>query len=293
VKYWRQWRYDATPNSVHKETLMKSVLIFTLTLLAALPALAQNDTSWVSRSGLDTNPCTISQPCRTFQTAYGMTNNNGVIKAMDAGEYGPIGIGKPIIIDGNGVGASIDAGAVPFFTGVSVTSTGPVEIRSLAIHFAICAVHPCKGIGTFNSNVSIEDVSITGIPDYAVYVDGGTATIHDLTVTGAQFFGIYIQDSTATISDSLVRYSATGIFVQGVTAVAQALIERSRTVSNTTGLLVQNAGFAATARISDNVISANATGTSTSGGGQIITLRNNTWAGNSTDGSTPFSISLK
>jgi hypothetical protein len=59
------------------------------------------------------------------------------------------------------------------------------------------------------------------------------------------------------------------------------------------GLLVNNSGFAATARISDCVITGNATGVSTSGGGQIISFRNNTWAGNTTDGTTPFSVSLK
>ena len=76
--------------------------------------------------------------------------------------------------------------------------------------------------------------------------------------------------------------------------VTQALIERSRMISNATGLGVALGGaFAATARISDCVITANTTGVLTVGGGQIITLRNNTWAGNSTDGSTPFSISLK
>jgi hypothetical protein len=63
--------------------------------------------------------------------------------------------------------------------------------------------------------------------------------------------------------------------------------------SNGTGLVVTNAGFAATARISDCVITGNTTGVQANGGAQIITFRNNTWAGNSTDGPTPFSISLK
>jgi hypothetical protein len=64
-------------------------------------------------------------------------------------------------------------------------------------------------------------------------------------------------------------------------------------VANSSGLVVQNSGAAATAWISDCVISGNTTGVATSGGGQIITFRNNALAGNITDGATPFSISLK
>jgi hypothetical protein len=50
-----------------------------------------------------------------------------------AGEYGPLSfINKPITIDGNGVGASIDA---TNSTGVYISGTGgPVEIRNLAIN---------------------------------------------------------------------------------------------------------------------------------------------------------------
>jgi hypothetical protein len=76
-------------------------------------------------------------------------------------------------------------------------------------------------------------------------------------------------------------------------AAALAMIERTQIVSNTVDLSVQTGSAATTARISDCLISGNATGVSTAGPGQIITFRNNSWAGNTTDGSTPFSISLK
>jgi outer membrane lipoprotein SlyB len=120
---------------------MKYTSIFALTLLAAAPALAQNDLSWVSqRLGLDTNPCTITSPCKTFQGAYFKTNNSGIVKAMDAGEYGPINIAKPITIDGNGVGATIEVPSA-LVGGVLVQTAGLVEIRNLAIHVdAVAAV---------------------------------------------------------------------------------------------------------------------------------------------------------
>jgi Right handed beta helix region len=270
---------------------MKYTSILALTLLAAVPALAQNDLSWVSqRSGDDANSCTITLPCKTFQQAYAKTNSGGIVKALDAGEYGAIIITTPVIIDGNGVGAIIEV-TTANNSGVFVNSSGTVEIRSLSIH--VPASCNCPGISTNNSSVSIENVSITGAPSEAVLVDFGTAAIHGLTVTGATSTGIYLQDATATISDSIIRYSNTGIFVYGASFVTQALIERSQMISNAFGLGVQSSGGAATARISDCVITGNNLGVSTLGGGQIITFRNNAWAGNTTDGTTPFSVSLK
>jgi hypothetical protein len=269
---------------------MKSASILTLTLIAALPAVALNLMSWVSHSGSDANSCTLASPCLTFQGAYSKTNSGGIIKALDAGEYGPITISKPIIVDGNAVGASIE---VTSGNGVVVNGTlGRVEIRSLAIHGAPGC--NCSGINVQanNTSVSIEDVSVTGVPNYGVFVYLGTAMIRGVSVTGTQY-GIYVQDATAIISNSVVRNSTNATVVLGDIAVARALIRRIRMLSNTTGLAVNNGGSTTTAWISDCVISGNTTGTTTIGGGQIITLRNNTWLGNSTDGSTPFSISLK
>jgi Right handed beta helix region len=269
---------------------MKSISIIALTLLAAVSALAQPyDATWVSHSGVDGGTCGgTTNPCRTFQGAYNNTASGGTIRAMDAGDYGQIIITRPMVIDGNGVGAFIDL-TNNFEPSVEVNSSGLVEIRNLDIHVAATCSF-CFGITT-SSNLIIENVSITGKPNFGVNLVGGSATIHSLTVSGATT-GILAQDVTATISDSLVRYSNNAIVVSGATVATQVLIERSKMISNTTGLTVQNAGAAATARISDCVITNNTTGVSIAGG-QLITFRNNTWAGNGTDGSAPFSISLK
>jgi hypothetical protein len=281
---------------------MKYTSIFTLTLLAAVPALAY-DTSWVSHSGSDALGCgTTAAPCRMFQFAYNnATSSGGIIKAMDAGEYGPINIaGNPVTIDGNGVGASIGATSAAGFGVFLSYPGGTVVIRNLTIH--VPASCNCPGIRiNSGSPVIIENVSITGAPSYGVFLQSinngeplATAAIHGLTVTNATLAGIYVEASTATISDSIVQFSPNyGIFLVGnVNGATQVLIERSKIISNGVGLLVSNAGATATARISDCVITGNTTGVTTSGG-QIITFRNNTWAGNTTDGTTPFSVSQK
>jgi hypothetical protein len=268
---------------------MKFASIFALTLLAAVPALALNDISWVASYGTDNNGCGVRDvPCRTFAVAVNSTRDYGVVRALDPGDFYPVAITKPITIDGNGFGTILAASSHAV---VVLNTTGHVEIRNLAIH-VLNACNGCDAINEVNSNLSIENVSITGAPNNGVTLNGGTAAIHSVTVTGA-FNGIFVKDATASISDSVLRYSTFGIAVTGATAVTQVLIEGSKMTGNQLGLAVSNNSFAATARISDCVISGNTNGALATGGGQIITLRNNTWTGNTTDGSTPFSISLK
>ncbi len=81
--------------------------LFSLTaLVASAPAHAQNGTltrSFVSSAGVDTNPCTVAQPCATFAQAYTMVGANGIIAALDPGKYGPLfNITTGLTINGNG-----------------------------------------------------------------------------------------------------------------------------------------------------------------------------------------------
>jgi hypothetical protein len=87
-------------------------IILAAALAVTLPAVsahAQNGTltrSFVSSTGVDTNPCTITQPCATFATAYTKIGANGIIAALDPGKYGPLtgtsAITGPVTINGNG-----------------------------------------------------------------------------------------------------------------------------------------------------------------------------------------------
>jgi hypothetical protein len=274
---------------------MKPTSIFALTLLAALPALALNDASWVSRTGLDTNACTSTAPCKTFQHAHDVTSAGGIVKALDAADYGPVNVSKAITIDGNGVGAEIEL--LVSQNGINV-SAGPVTVRDLTIHGPGNAA-----IFVASADVYVENVTITGGPSYGVVANGASGAVHmtakNLTVTGAGSYGISIYGASASIRDSVLRATVAGpgISVASTSGVpaAVALIERTDLSFNTTGLVSdnQNTGGGATVRISDSVITGNGTGISAVNGGQIITFRTNMLAGNTTDGSTPFSISLK
>lgn len=103
------------------------VLCFSAPLVFAL-----NGRSWVSSTGSDSNPCTRSMPCATFQTAIGQTNSGGEVDVIDPGDYGTVHLFFPITIDGGGM-ARISIGSNIFGVNVSQTVSGPIIVRNLSI----------------------------------------------------------------------------------------------------------------------------------------------------------------
>src|SRR5258707_15510345 len=74
-------------------------------LFAVLPvvqAQAQAIRTFVSVAGDDSNPCTITQPCRHFQAAVNATAIGGEVDALDPGAYGSFPISQAITIQGQG-----------------------------------------------------------------------------------------------------------------------------------------------------------------------------------------------
>jgi hypothetical protein len=89
-------------------TLVTAFAVVLGSLVAALPAQAQR--AFVSGSGSDSNPCTCTQPCRTFQQAFNTVFPGGEIDVLDPAGYGPLTITHAISIQGHGI-ASISAAA--------------------------------------------------------------------------------------------------------------------------------------------------------------------------------------
>jgi nitrous oxidase accessory protein NosD len=181
---------------------MTPVSILAVILLAALPALAQNDNSWVASNGSDTYTCLREAPCLTFQHAYDRTNPGGIVKAVDAADYyGTLVVSKAITLDGNGAEIEIGAGT----PGIQVLA-GPVTIRDLTIHAHAAGI----GIYVQSADIDIENVTITGAQSLGVYATGSSGAVHmtakNLKVTGAASNGILIYGGSASIRDSLPEY---------------------------------------------------------------------------------------
>jgi hypothetical protein len=79
--------------------LLAAVLVC---LLSAVPARAQATRTFVSAAGSDSNPCSITAPCRHFQAAVTATAAGGEVVALDPANYGSFTISQAISIEGQG-----------------------------------------------------------------------------------------------------------------------------------------------------------------------------------------------
>ena len=86
------------------------VLLFAACLSTYAGATAQR--TFVASNGLDTNPCTIPAPCRSFTTALTQTTTGGEIIVKDSAGYGPVVLTKAVsIISPPGIYAAITVSA--------------------------------------------------------------------------------------------------------------------------------------------------------------------------------------
>src|SRR6266545_2531661 len=71
------------------------------------PAPSPQIRTYVSGLGDDSGPCSETAPCRTFQTAVGLTLPGGEIFVLDSANYGPVTIDKALTIMSEGGVAGI------------------------------------------------------------------------------------------------------------------------------------------------------------------------------------------
>jgi hypothetical protein len=154
--------------------------------------------TFVASNGLDSNPCTIPAPCRSFTTALTQTTTGGEIIVKDSAGYGPVVITKPIsIVVPPGIYAAITVSAR---TGIVVDpGTGDVTLRGLTL----AALGGDTGIDFKTGDVlRIEDVSITGFTGYGVSVrrtSGATVIMRNVT-SRKNLMGIGIGTTTGVIT---------------------------------------------------------------------------------------------
>jgi hypothetical protein len=124
---------------------MKIITAFAvgLALAAALPAApaqAQNQHSFVSSQGLDTNNCTLAAPCRHLQAALAVTIAGGEIVILDSAGYNnatTVTISQPVsIVNPGGFEAEITApsgGTAIVISAMGGGEPGAVSLRGLTI----------------------------------------------------------------------------------------------------------------------------------------------------------------
>jgi hypothetical protein len=249
---------------------MKIVYAFAVGLalggtLSVVPAEAQNARTFVSAtSGLDSNPCSRTAPCRTFAVAIGVTNAGGEIDTLDPGGYGALTITKSIsIISGLGeAGVLVAAGQ----TGITINAgaSDVINLRGLVIEgtgLGAIGIQFNSGSSLNIQNSVIRNVQQTGIafvPNASSSLFVANTLISDLT--NANGTGINVAPSGGSVTAVLNRAD---ILRVGGTAV--------------------NAGNNTTVTLRDSTFSHNTVGVNIVSGAVVISYGNNAITGNGTN----------
>jgi len=226
---------------------------------------------FVSTAGSDSNPCTVSSPCRTFAQAYTAVATNGEIDVLTPGGYGGLTISKAISIQGHGyAGISVASGG----TGITINapSTDSVNLngllidgggvgqngivfnsgKSLTIENTVVRKTIYYGLGflpTAASTLAVSDSYFTDVPNFAFFIfpQGGSSTVTasiDRTGVFGSGNGLYANGGASTgvvnvaVTDSVAANNATGFVVASFynTAVVNFAMTHCQAVGNATGI---------------------------------------------------------
>ena len=255
--------------------------------------------TFVSSSGVDTNPCTIAAPCATFAHAYSLTGASGIIAALNPGKYGPLTITYPITINGNGWAAitgiaqgngitiNVPSGNV-ILTGLEVDGAGAayngiVFNSGSSLTVSNCIVKDFIGSnGTTGNGIMIAPTS--GPVDFTILntvaLNNGSAGIHYLPASGSA-------TATGAIDHVIVANNAIGIAVDlSATSAGSAAVTVSNSVANNNtsdGIVTASATATVTVTVDRDEISSNGTGVSV-GANTTVLLSRSVIAKNSTYG---------
>ncbi len=250
--------------------LLVAGVLFSL-CLAAGPAAATVDHTYVSGKGTDTGGC-ISQAaaCRTFAYAIAQTTAAGEIIVMDAADYSPVTITKSISIVADAAGpAGIVVAAGNAIT-INAGSADVVNLRGLTL----------DGDGTAMNGILLQSAGAVTISDCfsrhfttsGIYIGGATETVSILnSVTNDNGTGLAVTGqgnakTFVTIRNSVANNNGSGFLVSG----AAVTFAGSMATGNSTGIFINPNGGDVAREISvftygDNEINGNGTNVNANG----------------------------
>ena len=207
--------------------------------LFATGSMAQNNRTFVSGAGSDSNPCSLTSPCRTFGQAISVTNSGGEVVVLTSAGYGPFTINKAVTVEAPaGVYAGITATGLSDGIDINAGSMDIVILRGLTVNS-----EGSSGNGiVFNSGAAlhIESCVVNG------FTDGSGIAINN-------FGNIFVTDTIARGNDAGIQVDPTG------TGTVYISMDHLHLDGNGTGLLVvpTGSGTIATAAIRNSSASDN------------------------------------
>ena len=267
-----------------KRSILASLCAVMVLGLGVLPANAVTlfSRTWVSGVGDDTNPCSRTLPCATFDAAIGKTLASGEINVLDPGSFGPVFIGKSITIQAVGVEA-----------GVIIAGGG---LHGIVV--AAGAADPVNLVGLDIQNVNIPG-SGPGLDGVHVQ-SAGQVHIHNCTIRGFDVSGVHVIPNAGVtpyvlVTDTIFDNNLFGVAVtsaNGGGATATALLDRVTIMGRGptgggTGVAVD--GTQGSLVLKNSTVVRNQTGLAETNGGTLFSMGNNTVVQNSVNG-TPNGV---
>jgi hypothetical protein len=267
-----------------------------LALAVTLPTAGANAQSairtYVSITGSDTNPCSLTSPCRHFQAAANATSAGGEVDALDPGGYGSLTINQAITIEGQGWSYVAPPNGEPAIT--INAGSGNVTLRGLSLN----------GVGTsgstgilFNSGTTLNvqnsviqnfsssgiDVALTSSNPSKLFVsntlisgNGGTGIYTDTTGSGTMtgvIERVEIENNSGagmdfnpsgtmnvTLSDSVIADNGIDGVALYANGPAAKIMVRNSTIANNTDIGVATGGDTAHIWLTRSTITGNGTG---------------------------------
>ena len=221
---------------------------FAAAMLTAAGAAATVQRTFVASTGLDTNPCSLTAPCRSFGAAILLTNFGGDVVTLDSAGYGPVVIDRPVsIIVPSGVyaGVSVNGAQVDGIV-INIPGGGPVYMRGLQIsgQGGTNGVRIQQGGKVIIENTSIANFYSSG-NGHAI-LDNSTSPYTELivrnTVIRDSDAGIVVDGTTGNKPVTIENSFITGIF----NAPCVALTDNVNMIVSDTTVSDCNTGFAIT-----------------------------------------------
>jgi hypothetical protein len=191
--------------------------------LVAVPGWA-GPKHYVASYGLDSNPCTLDSPCRSFAHAVSVTDPGGEVVVLDTGGYGSVTITKSIsLIAPVGIYASVTVASGTDGIVINAGAYDTVLIKGLTIK------------GTSGSLIGISTSTV------------GTLIVDSCFISGLEYIGIDFPapDSKLVILNSKIYNSSMhGVRVRNTSGSVFVSMNNVEMINNYFGLSVcpQNTG---------------------------------------------------
>jgi hypothetical protein len=307
-----------------------AALALAVTLLA-VPANAQTAIrTYVSLSGNDTNPCSLTAPCRHFQAAVNATAAGGEVDALDPGGYGSVTISHAITIDGEGwsyLAPPSDAAAITInanqgdkiflrglsLNGVGTTGTegilfnsgGSLNVQNSVIrNFADNIGIRFQPTGSTQSQLLVSNTLVADNGDDGIYIapsGSGTVTsvLDHVEMESNAGDGLGVGSSTATVNVTVSDSVSANNGNSGVEATSSggtiSIMVRSCTIANNQalGLFATFSSGGAQIWVTRSTITGNVTGWGTGASGTVTSFADNNIVGNGSANTPPPALGYR